>query len=57
MKLKEDVAVNSVGSGAIAGLGVGKDGEPGISKKNKKKAIPFKLFIRKQPNGNTNINT
>lgn len=29
--------VNSAGGGAIAGIGVGKDGEPGISKKRQKK--------------------
>lgn len=57
MKLKEDVAINSVGSGAIAGLGVGKDGEPGITKKNKKRIIPFKIFTRKQTNGNINTNS
>lgn len=37
--LKEDgeVPTNNVGSGNIAGVGVGPDGEPGISKKNQKK--------------------
>ena len=30
-------AVNSASGGAIAGVGVGKDGEPGISKKRQKK--------------------
>jgi hypothetical protein len=33
----EEEPTNSVGSGAIAGLGVGPDGEPGVSKKNMKK--------------------
>jgi len=33
----EDAAVNSAGGGAIAGIGVGKDGEPGVSKKKQKK--------------------
>ena len=38
----EDAAANSVGGGNIAGLGVGPDGEPGLTKaqikKHKKKA-------------------
>jgi len=33
----EEEPTNSVGSGAIARLGVGPDGEPGVSKKNMKK--------------------
>jgi hypothetical protein len=31
-KMLEDAAVNSAGSGAIAGIGVGPQGEPGVSK-------------------------
>lgn len=33
----EDGIVNSAGSGAVAGIGIGKDGEPGISKKTQKR--------------------
>lgn len=33
----EDGVVNSAGGGAIAGIGVGPDGEPGVSKKRQKK--------------------
>ena len=33
----EEEPVNNVGGGNIAGLGVGTDGEPGVSKKNQKK--------------------
>lgn len=33
----EEVAVNSAGSGNIAGIGVGPDGEPGVLKKRQKK--------------------
>jgi hypothetical protein len=33
----EDGIVNSAGGGAIAGIGVGPDGEPGVSKKRQKK--------------------
>jgi len=33
----EEEPVNNVGGGNIAGLGVGPDGEPGVSKKNQKK--------------------
>jgi hypothetical protein len=30
---------NSVGSGAIAGVGVGKDGEPGVNKNQRKVGV------------------
>jgi hypothetical protein len=33
----EDAPINSAGSGNIAGIGVGPDGEPGVSKKRQKK--------------------
>ncbi len=33
----EDAVVNSAGGGAVAGIGVGPDGEPGVSKKRQKK--------------------
>lgn len=42
LKLSEDAPANSAGSGAIAGLGVGQQGEPGVlltaRKKHKKRA-------------------
>lgn len=41
------VPTNNVGDGNIAGLGVGKQGEPGVPKNRKKKVIPFKTFRRK----------
>lgn len=48
-QLKEDgvvVPANSVGTGAVAGIGVGPQGEPGV---NKKKALtPFMAFIRRK---------
>ncbi len=44
--MKEDAPVNAVGGGQIAGLGVGPQGEPGVTKK-KKKIIPFAMFTRK----------
>ena len=34
--VKEDGVANGVGGGAIAGIGVGKDGEPGVNLKKKK---------------------
>lgn len=34
---EDGVAVNSAGSGAIAGIGVGPDGEPGVSKRAQRK--------------------
>lgn len=54
-KIKEDVGMvggsptMSAGSGEIAGLGVGPQGEPGVHKKRKKEVIPFKMFTRKKP--------
>lgn len=55
MKIKEEVPVasptapaNNVGGGAVAGLGVGPQGEPPVNKKKKLK--PLMSFIRrKQP--------
>jgi len=45
--MNEDVPVNNVGSGNIAGLGVGPQGEPGVNMKKKRKVIPFAMFVRK----------
>ena len=47
---KEDSPTNAAGTGAIAGLGVGPQGEPGVNMKKKKKVIPFAIFTRKMPN-------
>jgi hypothetical protein len=41
--------VNNVGSGNIAGLGIGPQGEPGFDLKKKKKVMPFKMFNRNPP--------
>jgi hypothetical protein len=47
IKLKEDVPVNNVGDGNIAGLGVGPQGDPVFKKKKKSiKYIDFNLFRR-----------
>ena len=40
------VPANSVGTGSVAGLGVGPQGEPGVNKK--KKLTPFLSFIRRK---------
>jgi hypothetical protein len=45
-RMKEDAPVNAVGGGQVAGLGVGPQGEPGISKK--KKLASFISFIRRK---------
>jgi len=45
--LKEDGIVNSAGSGAIAGLGVGPQGEPGVHPKKKKFPILQPMTRRK----------
>ena len=47
---KEDSPTNAAGTGAVAGLGVGPQGEPGVNMKKKKKVIPFAMFTRKMPN-------
>ena len=44
--LKEDAPVNNVGGGAVAGLGVGPQGEPGVKKK--KKVASFISFMRRK---------
>lgn len=48
--IQEDGAVvvptNSAGSGAVAGIGVGPNGEPGVNKK--KKLTPFMSFIKRK---------
>lgn len=43
---KEEAPDNSAGSGNIAGIGVGPDGEPGVTKaqQKKKKKVPLKRF-------------
>ena len=46
----EDAPVNAVGGGAVAGLGVGPQGEPGVKLRNKKKVMPFAIFARKTMN-------
>jgi hypothetical protein len=38
----------SVGAGEIAGLGVGKQGEPGINRKKKKSVLPFNSTFRRK---------
>jgi hypothetical protein len=44
--VKEDGIVNAVGGGAIAGIGVGKDGEPGVNLKKKK--TPIIMSVRRK---------
>ena len=44
--MKEDAPVNAVGGGQIAGLGVGPQGEPGVTKK--KKPMLFSSFLRRK---------
>lgn len=56
-QLFEEAPTNSVGGGAIAGVGIGPDGEPGVSKKkqkeyadknkNTKKIRTFKYMVKK----------
>jgi hypothetical protein len=47
----EDAPTNCAGGGAVAAIGVGPDGEPGVGKKKKKKtvsdSIVFSMLKRK----------
>ena len=54
-KINEEAPANAAGGGGVAGIGVGADGEPGVTpnaqkkyqKKNKAQAvIPFRTFMR-----------
>jgi hypothetical protein len=48
--MQEDAPVMSASSGAVAGIGVGPQGEPGVNLKKKKGIASFTSFIRrKQP--------
>lgn len=44
--MREDAPANAVGTGAVAGIGVGPQGEPGVNKK--KRLTPFIAFIRRK---------
>ena len=44
--IQEDAPVNAVGGGQIAGVGVGPQGEPGVTKK--KKPMLFSSFLRRK---------
>jgi ribosomal protein L33 len=46
-EIKEDAPVNAVGGGAVAGLGVGPQGEPGVKKR---KTASFISFIKRKSN-------
>ncbi len=51
MRIKEEVPVtptNNVGDGNIAGLGIGKQGEPGVDLKKKRKVMPFNAFLKRK---------
>ena len=52
---KEEAPANSAGSGNIAGIGVGPDGEPGVKKK-KKKDVVMGTLKRKVTENNDNNN-
>lgn len=47
--ISEEVPANNVGGGAVAGLGVGHDGEPGVKKKKNKLPSFISYIRRKQP--------
>ncbi len=49
-KMLEDAVVNSAGSGAIAGIGVGPQGEPGVSKAAQKRIQKDKTSVMKRFN-------
>lgn len=43
--------MSTAGSGAVAGIGVGPDGEPGVSPKRKTAVMLADLFKRRAPKG------
>lgn len=45
-QMSEDAPANAVGTGAVAGIGIGAQGEPGVNKK--KGLTPFISFIRRK---------
>ena len=45
--LFEDAIANSAGSGAIAGIGVGEDGEPGLTRKQQKRYIEKNKMLKR----------
>lgn len=46
-RMSEDAPANAVGTGAVAGIGVGPQGEPGVKKK--KNVASFISFIKRKP--------
>ena len=44
--ISEEVPVNNVSGGQIAGTGVGAQGEPGVNKK--KRITPFMAFVKRK---------
>jgi len=46
--MQEDAPVNSVGTGAVAGIGIGVQGESGINLKKKKNIASFISFTRRR---------
>ena len=48
--IQEDMPANNAGSGAVAGIGVGSQGEPGIDKKKKRNLLPLVAFMRRKTN-------
>ena len=49
-KILEDAVVNSAGGGAVAGIGVGPKGEPGVSKTTQKRIQKDKTSVMKRFN-------
>ena len=47
-KLEEDVACNNAGGGAVAGIGVGPSGEPGVTKAREKAVVMLKARTMKR---------
>jgi hypothetical protein len=48
--VEDAVPANAAGTGQVAGIGVGSNGEPGVNKKKKKTPI-LATLIRRKPNG------
>jgi hypothetical protein len=43
--------MNTAGSGAVAGIGVGPDGEPGVNPKRKTAVLLAQILSRRAPKG------
>lgn len=53
--MKEEAPTNSAGGGQIASIGVGEQGEPGYSKKNRPKILRRKKLVNENSDSNITL--